>query len=75
MDIKRNENTILTNQWVEEEIIRELEKTLIWIRIKTQIPKLMAAKAIFRGKLIAIILNIIAIILKKISNQKSNLPP
>lgn len=45
------------------------------MRIKTQIPKLMAAKAIFRGKLIAIILNIIAIILKKISNQKSNLPP
>lgn len=66
VEIKKSPNTILINGLKKK--LQGNPENILDERIKAQILKLTADKAIFRGKFIAIIL-------KKVSNQKSNLPP
>lgn len=51
MEMTTKQNTLETNQWVKEEIVREIVNTFRWMRIDTRYQNLWdAAKAVPRGK-------------------------
>lgn len=54
VDIRKNKNTILTNQWVRRRNLRKLENSFRLMRNRSHGYQNMTAKAILRGKLTAI---------------------